>query len=135
MFYARNERLLIGTQQSVLKIQTMCSVMIYLPTSTILFFLVNHQRTFNYSSGVILSNIDFNCAVANIFIFGLASISFHLDWISSCDNTRKKTFDFERLTDDISNTNIEYVDCRNNTISSVHNKMLQQKKWNRSVNV
>ena len=121
-YFARNRETVINVKRSILKIQTMCSLLIYLATSVILLVLVNYQRNFNYSSGVILSNREFNVAVANSFLFGLTSLLFFINWNSVNQNTVLKDFEFQTLTEDTNNDIIENNDTSNDVIFSVSYK-------------
>ena len=67
-------------QRSIFKLQTICSTLINLPACLVLSILVNCYPKFNYSSDVILSNIEFNLSIGNIVITGFISISFLITW-------------------------------------------------------
>ena len=112
-FDNRNRHHMIDLQYYAFKWQTISSTIILEISLLITFYLINFIPTYNYDSGVVLDNSDFNIMIWIIALIGLLSVFLSLQpsWIKLCKSLNEKVAKLDRL-DSLENNVAEEEDER-----------------------
>ena len=75
---------MILLQYKTFRLQTIWSVVVYIPSLIIMIYVINEKPGWAYDSNVIMSNLTFNVASSVIIIMGLVSLvlSFEPNWVT-----------------------------------------------------
>ena len=90
---------MIDLQYYAFKWQTISSTFILEISLLITFYLINFVPSYNYESGVVLDNSDFNIMIWIIASIGLLSVflCFQPSWIKLCKSLNEKVARLDRL--------------------------------------
>ena len=101
LFFAiyRNRHHMIDLQYYAFKWQTISSTFILEISLLITFYLINFVPSYNYESGVVLDNSDFNIMIWIIALIGLLTVflCFQPSWIKLCKSLNEKVAKLDRL--------------------------------------
>ena len=95
----RNRHHMIDLQYYAFKWQTISSTFILEISLLITFYLINFVPSYNYESGVVLDNSDFNIMIWIIASIGLLTVflCFQPSWIKLCKSLNEKVARLDRL--------------------------------------